>query len=47
MAAPDVSAMQAAASDGEALLETERRHAAAAARRRAVLGGLASLGYEI
>ena len=47
MAARAVGAMQAAAGDGEALLETERRRAAAAARRRAVLGGLASLGYEI
>jgi hypothetical protein len=47
MAARHVGAMQASAGDAEKFLEAHRRDAAGAARRRAVLSGLASLGYEI
>ncbi|GJE13273.1 hypothetical protein [Methylobacterium longum] len=39
--------MRTRIAEGERLLDEGRRQASAVARRRAVLGGLASLGYEI
>jgi hypothetical protein len=43
----NVAEMRARITDGETLLDEGRRQASAVARRRAVLGGLASLGYEV
>jgi hypothetical protein len=43
----NVVAMRTLISEGETLLDEGRRQASAVARRRAVLGGLASLGYEV
>ncbi len=43
----NASEMRARITDGETLLEEGRRQVSAEARRRAVLGGLASLGYEV
>ncbi|TFZ55602.1 hypothetical protein E4V01_22045 [Methylorubrum sp. Q1] len=43
----NVAKMRARVTDGETLLEEGRRQVSAVARRRAVLGGLASLGYEV
>ncbi|MFF8802879.1 MULTISPECIES: hypothetical protein [unclassified Methylobacterium] len=43
----NVAEMRTHISEGETLLDEGRRQASAVARRRAVLGGLASLGYEV
>ncbi|MGU3327131.1 hypothetical protein ACLBXB_09360 [Methylobacterium mesophilicum] len=43
----NVAEMRTRISEGERLLDEGRRQASAVARRRAVLGGLASLGYEV